>query len=226
MSGAVPGYLRGIVHSWPHCAHQRRQSATPRSDSLGPWPALAIPQQGQTVAERSGDDITDRVGLVILTTQPIHPARNGLSRLGQPAVPAFRKICGWRTCRWRLSSPNTATNSSVLVERGWQRDRPRHPLNTEIDYGVPLLLIQLGTAISAEDFRTLNQCLDDAIAGAVTEFAKEQDSGRDGELSELGRRWCHRRSGPPQLCVFARVCGSSRSGCLTNGCFLCRPLRS
>ena len=100
------------------------------------------------------------------------------------------------------------------------------PTHTEIDYGVPLLLIQLDTAISAEDFRTLNQCLDDAIAGAVTEFAKEQDSGRDGELSELGRRWCHRRSGPPQLCVFARVCGSSRSGCLTNGCFLCRPLRS
>jgi hypothetical protein len=35
------------------------------------------------------------------------------------------------------------------------------------------------------DFRTLNRCLDDAIAGAVTQHASEQELTRDGESSEL-----------------------------------------
>src|ERR1019366_397874 len=39
--------------------------------------------------------------------------------------------------------------------------------------------------ISADDFRTLNLCLDDAIAGAVTAFAQGEQTTRDGELSEL-----------------------------------------
>lgn len=45
---------------------------------------------------------------------------------------------------------------------------------------ITALAVESHTATSAEDFRTLNQCLGDAIAGAVTEFAKEQESGRDG----------------------------------------------
>jgi hypothetical protein len=47
------------------------------------------------------------------------------------------------------------------------------------------MAVESDTAISAADFRTLNQCLDDAIAGAVTAFAEVQDIARDGELSEL-----------------------------------------
>ena len=34
--------------------------------------------------------------------------------------------------------------------------------------------MKLTVPISAEDFRTLNRCLDDAIAGAVTEFARQE----------------------------------------------------
>jgi hypothetical protein len=60
------------------------------------------------------------------------------------------------------------------------------------DYGdvcqsVTALAVDSDTAISAEDFRTLNKCLDDAIAGAVTAFAQEQDGARNDELSELRR---------------------------------------
>jgi hypothetical protein len=58
------------------------------------------------------------------------------------------------------------------------------------DYGdvcqsVTDLAVELAAPISTDDFRTLNRCLDDAIAGAVTEYAHEQDVSRDGESYEL-----------------------------------------
>jgi hypothetical protein len=36
-------------------------------------------------------------------------------------------------------------------------------------------------AISADDFRILNGCLDNAIAGAVTEFGQQSGQSTDGE---------------------------------------------
>ena len=58
------------------------------------------------------------------------------------------------------------------------------------DYGdvcqsVTDLAVELAAPISADDFRTLNRCLDDAIAGAVTRHASEQALTRDGESNEL-----------------------------------------
>jgi len=58
------------------------------------------------------------------------------------------------------------------------------------DYGdvcqsVTDLAVEMAAPIDTEDFRTLNRCLDDAIAGAVTEFALGQDLTRDGEAHEL-----------------------------------------
>src|ERR1700692_2093039 len=58
------------------------------------------------------------------------------------------------------------------------------------DYGdvcqaVTELAVERDATISADDFRTLNRCLDDAIAGAVTEHALEQESTRDEASSEL-----------------------------------------
>jgi hypothetical protein len=58
------------------------------------------------------------------------------------------------------------------------------------DYGdvcqsVTDLAVELAAPISTDDFRTLNRCLDDAIAGAVTEFARHQDLTRDGESQKL-----------------------------------------
>ena len=47
------------------------------------------------------------------------------------------------------------------------------------DYGnvcqsVTDLVVELAFAVSTDDFRTLNRCLDDAIADAVSEFARQQ----------------------------------------------------
>jgi hypothetical protein len=49
------------------------------------------------------------------------------------------------------------------------------------------LAVKLSAPIGTDDFRTLNRCLDDAIAGAVTEYARAQDVTRDGEAGELSR---------------------------------------
>ena len=57
------------------------------------------------------------------------------------------------------------------------------------DYGdvcqaITDLAVEMEAPISTEDFRTLNRCLDDAIAGAVTEYARERNqSGIDGEAA-------------------------------------------
>ena len=55
------------------------------------------------------------------------------------------------------------------------------------DYGdvcqsITDLAVEMGALISTDDFRTLNCCLDDAIAGAVTEYGRGRNqSGIDGE---------------------------------------------
>jgi hypothetical protein len=58
------------------------------------------------------------------------------------------------------------------------------------DYGdvcqsVTDLAMETNAPIATEDFRTLNRCLDDAIAGAVTEHARAQQVGRDGQSDEM-----------------------------------------
>jgi hypothetical protein len=58
------------------------------------------------------------------------------------------------------------------------------------DYGdvcqsITDLALELAAPISTDDFRTLNRCLDNAIAGAVTEYARVQEVTRDGESDEL-----------------------------------------
>ncbi len=57
------------------------------------------------------------------------------------------------------------------------------------DYGdvcqsITELAVEMNAPISTDDFRMLNQCLDDAIAGAVTEYGRERNqSTRDGEAA-------------------------------------------
>lgn len=57
------------------------------------------------------------------------------------------------------------------------------------DYGdvcqvITELAVQQGAPISGEEFRTLNLCLDDAIAGAVTEYARQRESSIVAEGTE------------------------------------------
>ena len=62
------------------------------------------------------------------------------------------------------------------------------------DYGdvcqsITDLAVTMGASVSAHDFRTLNQCLDDAIAGAVTEYGRQYNqSGIDEETARGSER--------------------------------------
>ena len=60
------------------------------------------------------------------------------------------------------------------------------------DYGdvcqsVTDLAVELGAPISTDDFRMLNRCLDNAIAGAVTEFTLKAGMTREKQSAELRR---------------------------------------
>ena len=62
------------------------------------------------------------------------------------------------------------------------------------DYGdvcqaITELAVEMNAPISTDDFRRLNKCLDDAIAGAVTEFSREQNQST---LAEETARWNER----------------------------------
>ena len=61
------------------------------------------------------------------------------------------------------------------------------------DYGdvcqsITDLALELHAPIGVEDFRTLNRCLDDAIASAVTEFGRGNQVGVDGESARDDER--------------------------------------
>jgi hypothetical protein len=87
--------------------------------------------------------------------------------------------------------PETAEISATARAHGRQLLKRGFTIDQVVrDYGdvcqsVTELAVETDATISAQDFRTLNRCLDDAIAGAVTAFAEVQDIARDGELSEL-----------------------------------------
>ncbi len=61
------------------------------------------------------------------------------------------------------------------------------------DYGdvcqaVTNLAFETGAAISVDEFRTFNRCLDNAIAGAVTEFARHSPASDDASLRSFNSR--------------------------------------
>ena len=62
------------------------------------------------------------------------------------------------------------------------------------DYGdvcqaITELAVEMNAPISTDDFRTLNRCLDDAIASAVTEFGRERNqSTLEGETARGSER--------------------------------------
>ena len=62
------------------------------------------------------------------------------------------------------------------------------------DYGdvcqsITELALETGSTISVDDFRTLNRCLDDAIASAVTGYGREEsEPGLEGESRRDGQR--------------------------------------
>jgi signal transduction histidine kinase len=90
------------------------------------------------------------------------------------------------------SSPEICTSAAQhghdLLLQGFTVSQVVH------DYGdvcqtITELAVEVDAPISTEDFQTLNKCLDDAIAGAVTEYARERNQCTlDGETARGGER--------------------------------------
>ncbi len=74
-----------------------------------------------------------------------------------------------------------------LLTRGYTVSQVVHDYG-DVCQAVTELAVERNAAITIEDFRTLNRCLDDAIAGAVTEYGREreQSAGRD-ETADVAR---------------------------------------
>ena len=92
-----------------------------------------------------------------------------------------------------------------LLRQGFTVSQVVHAYG-DVCQAITELAVELDAAISAEDFRTLNRCTDDAIAGAVTEYGRRRtQSGIDGECAR----------GDERLGVFAHEMGN-----LTNTAIL------
>ncbi len=88
----------------------------------------------------------------------------------------------------QLSSPEICTSAlrhgHELWLQGFTVSQVVHDFGN-ICQAITELAVEVDAPISTDDFRMLNRCLDDAIAGAVTEYSLVQDATRDGESHEM-----------------------------------------
>jgi hypothetical protein len=91
----------------------------------------------------------------------------------------------------RHSASKTAEISEAAVQHGHDLLRQGFTVGQVVrDYGdicqaITDLAVEVAAPIATDDFRTLNRCLDDAIAAAVTEFGRAQAITQAGETQEV-----------------------------------------
>ena len=95
----------------------------------------------------------------------------------------------------RLGQITSPAISRTAIKHGHDLLRQGFTVSQVVrDYGdvcrvITELAVELNAPISTDDFRTLNRCLDDAIAGAVTEYGRERNqSGIEGESARGSER--------------------------------------
>jgi len=83
---------------------------------------------------------------------------------------------------------NALMHGHDLLRQGFTVSQVVHDYG-DICQSITELAVETNAPISTDDFRTLNACLDDAIAIAVTEYASERDQSRaSGEAVRAGER--------------------------------------
>ena len=87
-----------------------------------------------------------------------------------------------------LNIARTATqHGHDLLVQGYSVSEVVHDYG-DVCQAITELAVERQVAISAADFRTLNRCLDDAIAGAVTEFGRDRERAEDQDGIAGGAR--------------------------------------
>jgi hypothetical protein len=80
-----------------------------------------------------------------------------------------------------------AINGVQLLRRGYTVDQVVHYYG-DVCQSVAELAIEQHASISADQFRTLNRCLDEAIADAVSAFANDREAGRIAQAQLLHQK--------------------------------------
>jgi hypothetical protein len=84
--------------------------------------------------------------------------------------------------------PDTVKSAGQHVGEPWVRGLTLPQVVndcSDVCQAVTDLAVDLEASIEARDFRALNRCLDSAIAGAVTEHARQQVVTHEGEADDL-----------------------------------------
>jgi signal transduction histidine kinase len=107
-------------------------------------------------------------------------------------VPVFLDQLGY-ALRGRPSTPDIATSAILhahdLLLQGFTISQVVHDYG-DVCQSITELAVDLSAPISADDFRLLNRCLDDAIAAAVTQYGRErQQSTRDDDTARASERF-------------------------------------
>ena len=107
-------------------------------------------------------------------------------------VPVFLDQLGNALRDGRITSPEISRSAIKhghdLLLQGFTVSQVVHDYG-DVCQAITELAVELNAAITADDFRTLNRCLDDAIAGAVTEYGRGRNqSGIDGESARGSER--------------------------------------
>ena len=126
------------------------------------------------------DLLTENRGELIARCQAKGAARRALeppdSGLDH-GVPVFldQVIDTLRVVRARPTIRESATQyGNELMRRGFTVDQVVHSYG-DVCQAVTDLAVELGAPITTDEFRTLNRCLDDAIADAVTEHGRQRE---------------------------------------------------
>lgn len=82
---------------------------------------------------------------------------------------------------------SAALHGTELLRRGFSVDQVVHEYG-DVCQCVTALAGEQGVEISTNEFRTLNRCLDNAIADAVTSFGSARQTSIDGQAETLQQR--------------------------------------
>jgi signal transduction histidine kinase len=111
---------------------------------------------------------------------------NGLPKfLGQLAETLRLKYTSEPFSETAIDATATKHGAEALAE-GFSVAQVVHDYG-DICQAITEAAVEKSMAITSEDFQTLNLCLDNAIAGAVTEFSRQREEALgDGEVERLG----------------------------------------
>ena len=85
-------------------------------------------------------------------------------------------------------SQSASRHGHDLLRQGFSLSQVVHDYG-DVCQAITELAVEASAPISTDDFRVLNRCLDDAIAGAVTEYGRERNqSDIDGESARGNQR--------------------------------------